>query len=94
MQRVYDGLCALVSKRGICWQCAGLRDASPPERRGPPAPATLTWPERLRTVREANLDRGTARALHDVFFRHTEVQEREGRVASRETTLCGHPSDE
>lgn len=92
MQQRFEGLCALVNKQGACWQCAGLREVAPEDRRGPAPPTTLDWPRRLAVVREAALDRGRSQSLHDVFFRHTETQEQEGRGDDDATTDCGRGS--
>ena len=91
MQTTYAGLCALVNKQGVCWQCSGLRAAMPEGRGGPEAPDAVDWKRRLTIVREADLDRGAAQALHDVFFRHTETQEQNRLGNESTTTTCGHP---
>lgn len=61
MTVVFDGLCALVGKQGACWQCSGLRDALPGDKRGKPV-APLCAPgagaeerleRRLKVAREA-----------------------------------------
>jgi len=88
MRERYDDLCSLVSKRGVCYQCAGLRDAHPAPRQGPEAPASLDGKRRLQIVREADLD-GASRPLHDVLFRHVEALEEAGRGDASSTTDCG-----
>jgi len=94
MQHTYEGLCALVNKEGVCWQCAGLREAAPESRRGPEPPEAVDWSDRLHIVREAALDRGTTHNLHDVFFRWTEAQEAERLGDENTTTNCGQPPEE
>lgn len=89
MQAKFEGLCALVNKQGACWQCAGLRQASPEGRRGPDVPVTLDWEGRLRIVRAAALDEGYSTALHDALFRQTERQEAERLGDDRASTDCG-----
>jgi RNA polymerase sigma-70 factor (ECF subfamily) len=77
MQDGFDGLCVLVSKTGACYQCKELRDLAPAPRRGPEppslgAPSDPTeerWRRRLTIVRDANLEGGASRALHDLLFR-------------------------
>ena len=91
MQQTYEGLCALVNKDGICWQCAGLREVSPPGRKGAPPPDRVGWSERLKIVDDAPLDRGSTRGLHDVFFRHTERQEEAESGDDEAVTDCGRP---
>ena len=93
MQQRFEGLCALVNKEGVCWQCAGLREVTPRDRRGPAPPSELRWPRRLAIVREAALDRGRCRPMHDVFFRYTETQEQDGRGDDAGVTDCGRPSN-
>jgi RNA polymerase sigma-70 factor (ECF subfamily) len=92
MQATYDGLCALVNKKGICWQCNGLRMASPEGRKGHAIPEHLPWAERLHAVRETLLSTA-GKPLHDVFFRHTAEQEAEGRGDPDSLTLCGVPDE-
>lgn len=88
MQRTYDGLCALVSKEGACWQCAGLREAAPADRRGDRPPESLDWEHRLVTIRRADGD-GRSRGLHDLFFRRTADQEEARRGDEQARTDCG-----
>ncbi|MBK7584161.1 MAG: RNA polymerase sigma factor [Myxococcales bacterium] len=92
MQHSYEGLCALVNKQGACWQCAGLREVSPPGKQGEPAPDTLLWPRRLEIVREAALGTGMTAALHEVFFRRTEEQEEARMGDESASTNCGRPN--
>ncbi|MEM9072138.1 MAG: RNA polymerase sigma factor [Myxococcota bacterium] len=89
MNVVYEELCALVKKDGICWQCAGLREASPDGKKGPPVPAELSWDERLGVVRETTTSKSAA--MHHVFFRRTAEQEEERRGDENATTDCGRP---
>lgn len=91
MQTRFEGLCSLVGKQGLCYQCAGLREVSPEGKRGQPPPEQLDWPRRLQVVREAALCEGSARALHEVFFRHTTVQEAERLGDDDAQTTCGKP---
>ncbi|MEZ4224743.1 MAG: RNA polymerase sigma factor [Polyangiaceae bacterium] len=91
MTRTYDGLCALVSKQGACWQCAGLREASPEGHKGPAVPEIVSWEERLAIVRSATTESRQSRPLHDTFFRHTEVQEQERLGDENAKTDCGVP---
>ncbi|MCA9606938.1 MAG: RNA polymerase sigma factor [Myxococcales bacterium] len=90
MRERYDDLCSLVRKEGVCHQCAGLRDAHPPDRRGPDVPTeALTADRRAAIVRAADLDGGVSRPMHDQMFRHLEQIEEEGRGDERVTTSCG-----
>jgi RNA polymerase sigma-70 factor (ECF subfamily) len=83
MEDTYEGLCALVNKNGVCYQCVQLRDLAPEAERGPPVP-TLGSPDeppkerfrhRLRIVRDAPLAAGTSKPLHDLIFRRIDAAE-------------------
>lgn len=89
MTKNYEGLCALINKEGPCWQCKGLREMSPEGHRGAEltqitvAPGMAITPEslfdaRLAIVREANLENGKTRALHEYFFEGMTRQEESG----------------
>ena len=90
MTETYEGLCQLVSKGGACWQCRGLREFNAEPHRGADlvqievAPGVAVTPEnlfdeRLRIVRESNLEDGATRDLHTWFFQVTTQQEEGGR---------------
>jgi RNA polymerase sigma-70 factor (ECF subfamily) len=83
MEASFEGLCALVSKTGVCYQCKELRELAPAPKRGPPVPevgAETDPPKdrmrhRLRIVRDAPLAEGKSRPLHDLIFRRIEAAE-------------------
>jgi RNA polymerase sigma-70 factor (ECF subfamily) len=83
----FEGLCSLVNKQGVCYQCKGLRDIAPEDRRGAEPPADLTLEKRLKCVAAAR-DDGQSKELHDLFWRRTRELEAEGR-GSTEATGCG-----
>ncbi|MCC6998937.1 MAG: RNA polymerase sigma factor [Deltaproteobacteria bacterium] len=94
MERSFEGLCALVNKQGVCYQCSGLRDAIPdPGRQGQPAPEPLSLARRLEVVRECDVDAGRAQALHDLFWRRIADQEREGRGDLEPSASCAPPGE-
>jgi RNA polymerase sigma-70 factor (ECF subfamily) len=75
----FEGLCALINKSGVCYQCRGLRELSGETNRGPDlvqievAPGLAVNPEslfdaRLAIVRDADLESGRTRPMHDMFF--------------------------
>jgi RNA polymerase sigma-70 factor (ECF subfamily) len=75
----YEGLCALINKSGVCYQCRGLRDNSQGAHRGSDlvqieaAPGAAVSSEnlfdaRLLIVRDADLADGHTRMMHDMFF--------------------------
>jgi RNA polymerase sigma-70 factor (ECF subfamily) len=83
MQETFEGLCALVNKQGICYQCSGFRNAVPEPRKGPVvAPiggegegAEQRFRVRLRIVRETPFDGGKSKKLHELLFRRIREQE-------------------
>lgn len=86
MTSAYDGLCQLINKDGACWQCKGLRDNTPPANRGADLvaitvrPGIAVTPEslldaRLDIVREAPLESGKTRVMHDMFFKGLGARE-------------------
>jgi len=94
MESSFEGLCALVNKRGVCYQCSGLRDAIPdPARRGEPAPEGLSFARRLKVVRESDVDRGRSQELHDLFWQKIADHERDGRGDVRPSAECAPPSE-
>jgi RNA polymerase sigma-70 factor (ECF subfamily) len=75
----YDGLCALINKTGMCYQCSGLQQAASEGHRGADlvqievAPgiamnAENLFDARLEIVRDADLETGRTRAVHDLFY--------------------------
>jgi RNA polymerase sigma-70 factor (ECF subfamily) len=75
----YNGLCQLINKTGVCYQCSGLREVTPENNRGEDlvqiqvAPNLSVTPEnlfdsRLNIVREADLAFGKTRAMHHLFY--------------------------
>jgi RNA polymerase sigma-70 factor (ECF subfamily) len=86
----FDGLCQLINKSGACWQCTGLHEHVPEGHRGAPlvqievAPGMAVTPEnlfeaRLAIVREADLENGKSRPMHDMFYEG--ISEREENTA-------------
>jgi RNA polymerase sigma-70 factor, ECF subfamily len=82
----FEGLCALINKSGVCYQCSALREISGEANRGPDlvqievAPGVAVNPEnlfdaRLAIVRDVNLEGGRTRAMHDVFFENLTKRE-------------------
>ncbi|MCH9685000.1 MAG: RNA polymerase sigma factor [Deltaproteobacteria bacterium] len=77
MREGFEGLCALVGKQGVCYQCNKLRDYCPPDKRGrkvePIADESLDPDEkltrRLAVVRQVPLDVGDSR-VHDLLLRY------------------------
>jgi RNA polymerase sigma-70 factor, ECF subfamily len=94
----YEGLCALVNQEGPCWQCAGLRQVAPPDRRGddPPAlPGTTTsaterHQARVAIAKAADLA-GPSHALHDLMARSICALEESGWGDEAQAGTCGPP---
>jgi len=79
MQQDFDGLCALINKTGLCYQCQGLREIAGDKNRGENlvqievAPGVAVTPDalfdaRAAIVRSADLEGGATRAMHDLFY--------------------------
>ena len=75
----YHGLCALINKTGMCYQCSALQQAAGEGHRGADlvrievAPGVAMSAEnlfdaRLEIVRDADLETGRTRAVHDLFY--------------------------
>lgn len=77
MQNHFDGLCGIVSKTGVCYQCAGLRDAARPAAQGPAvpslggdhAPRDERYRHRLRVVTDVDVHAGAAQSFHDHLWK-------------------------
>ena len=91
MRDRFEDLCALVSKKGVCYQCSGLRDGCASEKQGVPVPDGLVFEERIRIVDHANLDSGKSQAMHDLFYRRTQEIEDNQIGNENETSLCYEP---
>jgi RNA polymerase sigma-70 factor (ECF subfamily) len=89
MEQRYDGLCSLVNKRGVCYQCKGLRDATPAPRQGREVTQLRDLDERLEAVRRANVDDGLSQVMHDLFWRRTKELEDAGRGSPVPESDCG-----
>ena len=86
MIEIYEGMCALINKKGVCNQCRSLREFAPDEKRGENfvqitvrrgveiTPENL-FDERLKIVREADLENGASANLHEIFFSELTAQE-------------------
>ncbi len=79
MEGQYDGLCALVSKTGICHQCTGLSAAA--EAVGGKAtsiPDVDTLADRMAAIRAVDPEKRVTRGLHDIFLRRCRDIEEAG----------------
>lgn len=92
MKETYEGLCSLVNKQGVCYQCSGFRNITAEGRKGPEVQPFL--PEgtaageqvdatesrfrlRLRVVREHEFAGGASERLHDLIFHRIRTLERQ-----------------
>lgn len=89
MERQFEGLCSLVNKRGVCYQCKGLRAASPEGRQGGEIPEVGKLDQRIDVVRRADIDCGASQAMHDLFWRRTKALEESGAGSTVPETDCG-----
>ena len=75
----YEGLCALINKEGLCYQCSGLQAMAPAGHHGPELVQIELGPgvalnadnlfdARLAIVRDAELETGRTQVLHDAFY--------------------------
>ena len=85
MKDAFEDLCGLVNKRGVCHQCAGLRQHAPPAQRGAPLPTLAdedrerSYQRRLRVIQDAELETGGSAELHRLMFRAVAAVERAAR---------------
>lgn len=92
MQEQYVGLCALVSKTGICHQCKGLQMVAPEDKKGGPFPDIQSFADRCAVIRTC--DSTSMDALHDVFWRRTKEIEEQGLGSTKAESLCGVNDEE
>ncbi len=79
MEERYEGLCALVSKTGMCRQCSGIGEAARAVGgKALPLPDIDGFAARLAVVRGTDPAARRNRALHEVFFRRTAEVEAAG----------------
>jgi RNA polymerase sigma-70 factor (ECF subfamily) len=82
----YDGLCALINKTGVCHQCRGLREIAQDAHRGADfveievGPGVVVTQEnlldaRVAIVRQADLEDGRTRTMHDLFYENLSARE-------------------
>jgi RNA polymerase sigma-70 factor, ECF subfamily len=75
----YEGLCQLINKTGVCWQCKGLQEFAGPGHNGHAlvqievAPGVDLTPDslfaaRLAIVRDTGFPESKTRKMHDLFF--------------------------
>lgn len=75
----YDGLCQLINKTGVCWQCKGLQEFAGPGHMGQDlvqievAPGVEVTPDslfdaRLRIVGDTRFPESKTGKVHDLFF--------------------------
>lgn len=75
----YEGLCQLINKTGVCWQCKGLQEFAGPGHSGHAlvqievAPGVEVTPDslfaaRLTIVRDTGFPESKTRKMHDLFF--------------------------
>ena len=85
----YDGLCQLINKTGVCWQCKGLHEFAGAGHNGKAlvqievAPGIDVTPEslfdaRLTIVRETGFPESKTRKMHDLFFEGLTRREEDG----------------
>lgn len=96
MQQEFEGLCSLVNKQGVCYQCKGLREGAPPQSQGPWPPeldVTLPLETRLSLVRNAAIDAGKTQKLHNLSWRRIQKLEDAGQGTEEVDPHCLPPTD-
>ena len=78
MTSSYEGLCQLINKTGVCWQCKGLHEFAGPGHNlelvqidvapGVAVTSDSLFEARLKIIREANFPESKTRKMHDLFF--------------------------
>ncbi|WP_298822211.1 RNA polymerase sigma factor [uncultured Roseibium sp.] len=91
MQDKFEGLCALVNKKGICHQCAGLKMAAGATGAKTLFPEIDDFADRMAVVRAA--EPGTMSSLHDIFWRRTKQIEDAGEGSVEPLSGCGENED-
>ncbi len=92
MQEQFEGLCALVSKTGICHQCKGLQMVAADNKKGGPFPDIQSFADRCAIVRTS--ESTSMEALHDIFWRRTKEIEEQGLGSTEAESLCGIDDDD
>ncbi len=87
MQERYEGLCSLVSKKGICHQCKGLQMIAPEDKKGQAFPDIDDFIDRCAVVR--NCKSTSMKQLHDVFWRNTKRIEEDSLGSAQPESNCG-----
>ncbi|HNP37301.1 MAG TPA: RNA polymerase sigma factor [Woeseiaceae bacterium] len=87
MQDRFAGLCTLVSKTGVCYQCEGLRTIAPENRKGGPIPDLDDFQARCDVVR--NCTSTSMQELHNLFWRRTSDIEDTGLGSVKPESGCG-----
>ena len=90
MEQNFDGLCSLVNKQGVCYQCTGLRDATPASQQGGDIPEIRSLDERIQVVRRANIVDGASQSMHDLFWKRIKQIEESGLGSTNPESDCGH----
>jgi RNA polymerase sigma-70 factor (ECF subfamily) len=91
MQDRFDGLCSLVSKQGICYQCKGLQMIAPDGKKGGPIPDLDDFVDRCAVVRDSTST--SMEQLHNVFWRNTREIEEQGLGSIEPDSGCGTDED-
>ena len=87
MTEVFEGLCTLVNKGGVCYQCKGLSEFSHNKRNNINTIRSLD--ERIRIVASVDPADTVTHAMHDLFWRRTAEFEEIGRGSCDANSDCG-----
>lgn len=88
METIFENLCSLVNKKGVCYQCKGLRMGST-NGRNDNIDKIENLDQRIDLIRTVDIFEGVSKSLHDLFWRRTAELEAEGRGSCESETDCG-----
>ncbi len=93
MKGVFEGMCSLVNKEGVCYQCQGLRGLAPANRQGSEVPTIANLDDRIEWVQSAPVTHCRMQPMHEVFWRRTCELEQRGGGSTIPRSTCGRPTD-
>lgn len=88
MNTVFESLCSLVNKTGVCYQCKGLRMASA-NGANDDLEKIGSLDQRIDIIRSVGLAPSVSQKMHDIFWRRTAELEAVGRGSCDVEVDCG-----
>ena len=87
METKFEGLCTLVNKQGVCYQCKGLSEFSPTTKNE--VTNIESMEERIQIVVDVDPINTLSHAMHNIFWRRTQEFENVGRGSCTPISDCG-----